>query len=85
MSATGTVVVSRLKMGEMEEADVDYISTEKTSHKVQNIQSRETKQESAWFFRSLLLMQELDTHCSSPPMRLNKLRKPNQDLVCVCV
>lgn len=29
------MVVSRLKMGEMEEADVDYISTEKTSHKVQ--------------------------------------------------
>ncbi|XP_056891043.1 type II inositol 3,4-bisphosphate 4-phosphatase isoform X3 [Takifugu flavidus] len=33
VSTAGTVVVSRLKMGEMEEADIDYISTEKTSHK----------------------------------------------------
>lgn len=41
VSAAGIVVVSRLKMGEMEEADIDYISTEKTSHKVQKLQSRD--------------------------------------------
>lgn len=32
--AAGTVVVSRLKMGEMEEVDVDHITTDKPSHKV---------------------------------------------------
>lgn len=86
VSAAGTVVVSRLKMGEMEEADIDYISTEKTSHKVEKkFRAERQKQESACFFRSLVLMQGLDRHCSSPPMRLNKLRKANQDLVCVCV
>lgn len=30
----GTVVVSRLTMGEMEEVDVDHIAAEKPSHKV---------------------------------------------------
>lgn len=75
MRNTGTVVVSRLKMGEMEEADIDYISTEKTSHKVQKCGSKEEKLESPCFFRHLLLMPGLDRHCSSPPMRLNKLSK----------
>lgn len=46
VSTAGTVVVSRLKMGEMEEADIDYISTEKTSHKVGKSRSKEEKQES---------------------------------------
>lgn len=32
--AAGTVVVSRLKMGEMEEVDVDHITTDVPSHKV---------------------------------------------------
>lgn len=31
----GTVVVSRLKMGEMEEVDVDHIAADKPSHKVE--------------------------------------------------
>uniref|UniRef100_G3PYW0 Inositol polyphosphate-4-phosphatase type II B n=1 Tax=Gasterosteus aculeatus aculeatus TaxID=481459 RepID=G3PYW0_GASAC len=33
--AAGTVVVSRLKMGEMEEVDVDHITTDVPSHKVE--------------------------------------------------
>uniref|UniRef100_A0A674PE94 Inositol polyphosphate-4-phosphatase type II B n=1 Tax=Takifugu rubripes TaxID=31033 RepID=A0A674PE94_TAKRU len=49
VSTAGTVVVSRLKMGEMEEADIDYISTEKTSHKVGKSRSKEEKQESLLF------------------------------------
>uniref|UniRef100_A0A674NAK2 Inositol polyphosphate-4-phosphatase type II B n=1 Tax=Takifugu rubripes TaxID=31033 RepID=A0A674NAK2_TAKRU len=53
VSTAGTVVVSRLKMGEMEEADIDYISTEKTSHKVGKSRSKEEKQESLCFFRHL--------------------------------
>lgn len=44
VSTGGTVVVSRLKMGEMEEADMDYISTEKTSHKVQKRRKKESEQ-----------------------------------------
>lgn len=44
VSAAGTVVVSRLKMGEMEEADVEYISTEKTSHKVEKKKFRAERQ-----------------------------------------
>lgn len=71
VSTAGTVVVSRLKMGEMEEADIDYISTEKTSHKVGKSGSKEEKQESLCFFRHLVLMQGLARCRSSPPMRLN--------------
>uniref|UniRef100_A0A8C4H4L4 phosphatidylinositol-3,4-bisphosphate 4-phosphatase n=1 Tax=Dicentrarchus labrax TaxID=13489 RepID=A0A8C4H4L4_DICLA len=41
----GTVVVSRLKMGEMEEVDVDHITTDIPSHKVKQ-QGEEKKQES---------------------------------------
>lgn len=71
VSTAATVVVSRLKMGEMEEADIDYISTEKSSHKVGKRRSKEEKQESFCFFRHLVLMQGLVRHRSSPPMRLN--------------
>lgn len=36
----GTVVVSRLKMGEMEEVDVDHIAADKPSHKVEGAGQR---------------------------------------------
>lgn len=68
----GTVVVSRLKMGEMEEVDVDHITTDIPSHKVKQ-QAKETRQEFLCF-RLPALMLGLDRHCSSPPMRLNKLQ-----------
>lgn len=45
MCAAGTVVVSRLKMGEMEEVNVDHITTDIPSHKVKQQDGR-TKQES---------------------------------------
>lgn len=50
VSAAGTVVVSRLKMGEMEEADVNYISTEKTSHKVEKKFRAERQKTGVWLF-----------------------------------
>lgn len=69
----GTVVVSRLKMGEMEEVDVDHIATDKPSHKVER-RGRGDEAGARARFRRLALMRGLDWHCSSPPMRLNKLQ-----------
>lgn len=66
--------MSRLKMGEMEEVDVDHITTDISSHKVKQ-QGEETEQESPCS-RCLALMLGLDWQCSSPSMRLNKLCKP---------
>lgn len=47
-------MVSRLKMGEMEEVDIDHITTDKPSHKVKQ-QVKGTKQESL-LFRCRVLM-----------------------------
>lgn len=63
-------MVSRLKMGEMEEVDVDHITTDIPSHKVK---AAETKLETRCS-RCLVLMLGLDWHCSSPSMRLDKLQ-----------
>ena len=38
--AAGTVVVSRLKMGEMEEVDVDHITTDIPSQKVKEMDDK---------------------------------------------
>lgn len=70
--AAGTVVVSRLKMGEMEEVDVDHITTDVPPQKV-NYQGDRTKQEPLCT-RCLELMPGLDWHFSSPSMRLSKLQ-----------
>lgn len=70
----GTVVVSRLKMGEMEEVDVDHIAADKPSHKVEGARQRGRGRGWSARFRCLALMRGLDWHCSSPPMRLNKLQ-----------